>query len=137
VAEAFGVVGVHTAAGVGVYCFRASVAYLHLVAALAADKQALQQRGAMAHRASLLGTSTVGSQPLEVSFVALHGDVGREALFDEGVPLPGVDHHAAGAGAARVLSARIYLSLAVGVNPCVDGVFEHVLQGHPVGLAPL
>src|SRR5215216_4808658 len=102
--------------------------------ALATDKQTLQQRGAVTHRTPLLGPRPVGGQPLDVLLVLLQRYVGREALFDESVPLPWVEHHAAGAGPPQPLSARIDLSLTVSVNSRVDGVFEHVLQGHPVGL---
>jgi hypothetical protein len=137
VAVAFGVVGGQAAAGVGVQLVGASVAHLHPVAALAADEKPLQKRGAVAHRAPLLGTSTVGGQPPEIRLVVLQGDVGGEALFDEGVPPPPIEYHATGGGLSRTFFAGIYLPLAVGVNPGVDGVFEHVLQRHPVGLAPL
>ena len=58
-------------------------------------------------------------------------------LLYEGVPLLPVELHAAGGWPPRTFVAGIYLPLAVGVDTGVDGILEHVLQGHAVRLAPL
>jgi hypothetical protein len=73
---------------------------------------------------------------LEILLVLLPGDVGRQAVLDEHMPLFGRRHRLPGMGSSGLFLAGVDPPLAVGVGSGVDGVLERVLQGHPVGPAP-
>src|SRR5215207_7632392 len=111
----------------------------HAVAAPAADKEALQQRGAGPRSAHGVRAGPVFGQSLHVLFIAFPGDVRWQAVFDERVPLlrgrgPG---HDAGTRTTGLFLARIHSTPAVGVSARIDRVLEHALQRRPGRPAPL
>ncbi len=110
----------------------------HAVAAAAtAAQQPGQQRRAVPGRAGRGGGLPVGGHPGDVRLVLLRRDVGRHPARQQHQPLAGFLHHAAGAGPARHLAARLDLAAAVGVIAGVNGVVQHDLQRLPGRAPPL
>src|SRR5262245_6980158 len=90
----------------------------------------------MAGRAQFVGAGLVGAEARQVLFVLLPGDIGRQHVFDQDEPVTWFSHDPSGAGASRLLAARIDLTPSIGIGPGIDRVLEQILERHTVWAMP-
>ncbi len=112
------------------------VADRHLLAAAAAGHQPGQQRRAVTRRAHALGPGPVGLHPLPVLLVLLDADISGQQPGQEDDPVLPRGPHPPGERPPGLAPPRIHPAAAIGVNPSVSRVPEHVLHHDPAWPPP-
>ena len=114
----------------------ALVADRHLLAAPAAGHQPGQQGRAVAHRAQAQGAGPVGVQSLHVPLVLLDADIGRQHPGQEHRPLLARLADPAGERPPCLPPPGVQGAAAIGVDPSVGRVVQHVGNAGAAGAAP-
>ncbi len=108
----------------------------HLAATPAADHQPAEQGRAVTRRARVLRPGPVGLQSLHVPLVLLDADVGRQHPGQVGHPVLAGLAHPPGVRPPGLPPPGVQAAAAVGVDPSVGRVAQHVLDPGPAGPAP-
>ncbi len=103
--------------------------------AATADQATRQQRGTRTDHAAGLGG--IGRELPQIVLVLVPGDIGRQVIFDQHLPLLRRRDRTPGRGASRLATAWIRGATSVDVGTGVDGVVQQVAQRHAVGATPI
>ena len=114
----------------------ALVADRHPLAAAPAGHQPGQQGRAITHRAHALGPGPVGVHPLPIPLVLLDADIGGQQPRQEDDPVLARGPHPPGERPPGLPPPGIHGAAAIGVDPSVGRVAEHVLHPGPARPAP-